>query len=92
MERRYEPILAFIKPIEIKCYSRLGTSGISGAINPAAKYNGVRNSFTQVTRDFDVFTHSGEELVCVTADPAFKIKRSRLLERHSRREGRVKNI
>jgi hypothetical protein len=46
-----------------------------------------------VTRDLDVFTHSGEEeLASVTADLAFKIKRCRLHERHNRRGGRVKNI
>lgn len=75
MERRYEPILTIIKPMRLKCFSLLGTSGMSGEIYPAAKYGAVRNSFTPVTRDLDVLIPSGEELTCVTADRAFKSKR-----------------
>lgn len=85
MERRYEPILTVIKPMRLKCFSLLGTSGMSGETYPAAKHGEVRNSLTPVTRDLDVSIHSGEELASVTADRAFKSKRCRLPELHSRR-------
>lgn len=66
-----------IKPMRLKCFSLLGTSGMSGETYPAAKYGEAKNSFTPVTRDLDVFIHSGEELASVTADRAFKSKRCR---------------